>query len=398
MSVTGFATPEGTERYRQRSFDSLRSLRTVPSEVEGRHARCHPDHFRRLHGAWVSSIGAGTYLGDPNERTDALYAEALEAALAAGCNLLDTAINYRFQRSERVIGAVLERLIAQGAVRRDEFVLCTKGGYLPFDGAYPADPNRYLIDTFLSPGLIQYDDLVAGCHCLAPRYLEHQLAASLANLRVETLDVYYLHNPEQQLDEVPRETFLERMEAAFRLLEDKAREGAIRWYGTATWNGYRANPNDRAYLSLEELVGIARRIAGEAHHFRMIQAPFNVAMPEAFGFKNQLVGGRVMSLLEAASAFGMAVVTSAGLLQSRLASLPAQLARFFPGLATDAQRALQFARSAPGVTTALVGMKRREHVEENLALAAQPALSREGLERLFTRERRTAAPEPPEVR
>ncbi|MEP7357310.1 MAG: aldo/keto reductase, partial [Anaerolineales bacterium] len=48
--------------------------------------------------------------------------------------------------------------------------------------------------------------------------------------------------------------------------------------------------------------------------------------------------------------------------------LPSGLrARFAPGL-SDAQRALQFARSAPGVTAALAGMSRAAHVEENLGL------------------------------
>jgi aryl-alcohol dehydrogenase-like predicted oxidoreductase len=36
---------------------------------------------------------------------------------------------------------------------------------------------------------------------------------------------------------------------------------------------------------------------------------------------------------------------------------------------TDAQRALQFARSTPGITCALVGMKTTAHAEENAALA-----------------------------
>ena len=40
---------------------------------------------------------------------------------------------------------------------------------------------------------------------------------------------------------------------------------------------------------------------------------------------------------------------------------------------TDAQRAIQFVRSTPGVTAALVGMSRREHVEENLETAARVA-------------------------
>jgi aryl-alcohol dehydrogenase-like predicted oxidoreductase len=38
-------------------------------------------------------------------------------------------------------------------------------------------------------------------------------------------------------------------------------------------------------------------------------------------------------------------------------------------LRTDAQRAIQFTRSIPGLTTALVGMSSVPHVEENLEVA-----------------------------
>jgi len=366
MAIPGFATDAGTQRYR------------------ARHATCHPDHFRSLRDLWVSSIGLGTYLGDPDDRTDALYAEAIAAALDAGCNLLDTASNYRFQRSERVIGATLERLVGDGAIARDEVVLCTKGGYIPFDGEMPADPGRYIIETLFRPGLIQYDDVVANSHVLTPRYLEHQLAVSLRNLRVETVDIYYLHNPEQQLDEIPREKFLARIEAAFSLLERKVQEGAIRLYGTATWNGYRGNPQDRGHLSLEELTGIARRAGGDGHHFRVIQAPLNLAMPEIYAFKNQSVNGQAMSLLDAAAALGLSVVASASLLQSQLVKLPGAMAHLIPNLRTDAQRAIQFVRSTPGVTTALVGTKHAAHVTENASVAAVPPLAPEHIAELFT--------------
>jgi aryl-alcohol dehydrogenase-like predicted oxidoreductase len=48
-------------------------------------------------------------------------------------------------------------------------------------------------------------------------------------------------------------------------------------------------------------------------------------------------------------------------------------------------------RSSPGVTTALVGMRRRAHVEENLALAALPPATDEAYVRLFTEGGRRVA-------
>jgi aryl-alcohol dehydrogenase-like predicted oxidoreductase len=108
-------------------------------------------------------------------------------------------------------------------------------------------------------------------------------------------------------------------------------------------------------------------------------------MPEAVTLRNQHVGDRGGSLVEAAEHFGITVVASASLLQGRLAArLPPVLAASMVGLETDAQRALQFVRSTPGVTIALVGMRQRAHVEENLAVARRPAATRDQYLQLFT--------------
>lgn len=72
------------------------------------------------------------------------------------------------------------------------------------------------------------------------------------------MDVYYVHNPETQLSEIPRETFHARIREAFGALEEACAEGKLTIYGTATWNGFRVAPEKRGHLSLEELVSAAR--------------------------------------------------------------------------------------------------------------------------------------------
>src|SRR5262249_11290556 len=204
-----------------------------------------------------------------------------------------------------------------------------------------------------------------GADCMTRRYLRDQIDRSRANLGLETLDVYYLHNPETQLGEVDRAEFMARVRAAFGALEEAVATGSIARYGTATWKGYRVDPSDPAYLSLAELVAAARDVGGADHHFKVIQLPYNLGMTEAFTRGNQRLADRTVPVLEAARELGIAVMASAPLHQGQLTRLPAMMSEYIPGLATDAQRAIQFVRSTPGVTTALVGMKTPVHVDEN---------------------------------
>lgn len=344
-----------------------------------------PGNFREMLGLAISSIGIGTYLGESDDATDAAYEEALRAALLGGINLIDTAVNYRFQRSEQVIGRVLAQLVASGSVRREEIVLATKGGYITFPGAMPPNPRQWFEDTYVKTGIIRAEDLVEGSHCMAPGWLDAMIELSRANLGVETIDIYYLHNPESQLAAVSRDEFGQRLRAAFELLERKVAERRIRWYGAATWNGFRVAPSDRSYLSLTAMVETATAVGGKDHHFRAIQLPYSLGMPEAFTVRNQqLPDGTTASTLAAANATGVAVCASASLLQGRLTrGMPAILAEAFPGFDTDAQRALQFVRSTPGVGVALTGMSSVAHVSENLATARRPPASFDALMKLF---------------
>ncbi|HJQ35072.1 MAG TPA: aldo/keto reductase [Pyrinomonadaceae bacterium] len=372
MTLSGFATDEGTARYRERFRDTA---------AEG--------HFRFEQNLWLSSVGVGTYLGSPDEATDRSYAESVARAVELGANVIDTAANYRFQRSERSIGDALRRLTEAGFAR-EELVVCTKGGYLPFDGRPPAGQagvRQYVEETFVRPGVVEFSDIVAGSHCMTPSYLAHQVAQSLGNMGLETVDVYYVHNPETQLQVVGREEFYARLGRAFEQLERERAAGRIRFYGVATWNGFRAESNSRGHHALEEMWELARAAGGEEHGFRFVQLPFNLAMPEALVAENQPYHGAHVSLLEAAKALGVTVVASASLLQGKVArDLPEHIREPLGSLSTDAQTALQFARSTPGVTTALVGMSRPAHVEENLRLArVAPALA-EDYSRLFTQE------------
>ena len=226
--LPGHATASGTARYRDR-FPRLRDV----------------NHFRRsehvpgVSELWLSSIGLGTYLGEPSAAADRSHFEAIESGLRSGINVLDTAINYRHQRSERNIGAVLKQMIESAELHRDEVLVCTKAGYLYFDGDTPPNPRDYFHREYVEPGILDPRELAGGMHCMSPAYLENQIERSRRNLGLETIDLFYVHNPESQLADVSREVFRQRLKDAFAALERQVKAGSLAYYGVATWSAFR---------------------------------------------------------------------------------------------------------------------------------------------------------------
>jgi aryl-alcohol dehydrogenase-like predicted oxidoreductase len=348
------ATHEGTWGYRDRFGD--------------RYGRTY---FRRFGPGVVSSIGVGTYLGAPTDAVDERYHEAIVTALENGCNFIDTAVNYRCGRSERVVGEAL----ADATVDRGSVALCTKGGFLPFDRTPPDDPAAYVRETFIEPGLVAPDDLARGSHCIAPEFLDTMLDRSRAALGVETVDCYYVHNPETQLAERSREAVYDQLQAAFELLERAVEDGRIGRYGVASWEAFRVPPSHEKHLALGEVVNRAEAAAdavGKApgeHSLAALQLPFNVHMADAFtaAHHEDRATGDAISALRFADQEGLSVFASASVLQGDLVTgLPEEVAAELEG-DSPVQRAINFARSAPAVTSALVGMSQRAHVRENLA-------------------------------
>lgn len=373
--IPGFATSEGTARYRDR-FPKLRDA----------------GHFRRPQSVpgvgelWLSSLGLGTYLGEPTAQVDAQYQQAITTALRSGINLLDTAINYRHQRSERNIGAALAELVASGELRRDEVLVCTKAGFLAFDGEMAADMRGYFLREYVQTGILDPQQVAGGSHCMAPRYLADQIERSRRNLGLETIDVFYIHNPESQLAEaagVARPVFQERLQAAFTMLEDAVKQGKISYYGVATWFGLRRREEEPDYVSLGGLLDLARAAGGEQHHFRFLQLPFNLGMTEAFARANQSLDGERMSVIKMAARAGLAVVGSATLHQGQLLRNLPEFVRQGLDMSSDAANAIQFSRSAPGLTTSLIGMGSKDHVLANLEPAFHAPTPPEQWAKLF---------------
>ena len=140
----------------------------------------------------------------------------------AGGNFFDTAHCYGFWSpagtgaSERVLGTLIRRHRC-----RDHVVIATKGGHPAVEPDYPRP------DAFLSPEVVHGD-----------------IEDSLRNLRVETLDLYYLHRDDTR---VPVGEIIEMLNAEIAA-------GRLRSLGASNWSIQRiAEAN--AYADAHRLHG-----------------------------------------------------------------------------------------------------------------------------------------------
>lgn len=359
--IPGCATPVGMQRFAEAAIE-----KALVSE----------SHFRQTpQGYCFSSIGMGTYLGDPDAETNSLVEQAIVSAVETGAiNIIDTAINYRYQLSERSVGRAFKTMIEEGLVERDEIFIATKNGYLTPDGDVETDYMTYFRQEYIEQEVMHPDDVVQGMHCMAPSFLEDQLHRSRRNLGLDTIDLVYLHNSaEAQLQAVGPEEYFNRLLEAFSFYEYARSQNWIRSYGMATWDSFLSkNPEHPHALNLESVMACAYEAGGDHHGFKYIQLPYNMGMTEAMNLENQIVQGKKMSCLHAAAAFGVGVFTSVPLMQGQLLefNLPE-----FPDLETRAQCCIQFVRSTPGIIAPLIGQKNTEHVAENMAVALVPPLT-----------------------
>ena len=368
--ATGRATAEGTARFASR-FESL------------------PGHFRCPDRLSFSSLALGMRNGEAGGIDDMLYRSCVATLVEEGVNVFVTALSDRMMTSERCLGAALERAFYEGDVQRDEVIVVTKGGYLCVDPDRVAggQARRYLLETYVDTGLVSLDRIVHGVHCLDGAFLRDQIERSRRNLRLETIDLYLIEEPELHLGECSAEEFRDRLRGAFEALERAVSDGAIAAYGLCTWDGFLRPHTDRNHLAILDVFDWALDVGGGDHHLRAVQLPYSVAMAEAFRLDSQIgPQGHSDAVLSTLRGTGTAVLASAPLVQGRaLGRLPDVVDEVFPGLASDAQRCLQFVRSTPEVTSAVVGMRDPDHVDDDLAVAKHAPARAEDIEALFKR-------------
>jgi hypothetical protein len=206
IALKGYANAESTYNYTKRNIKEV-----------------HKDHFREIYNSniKISSLGLGTYMGAPDDINDFYIYNAVKSCVLSGAvNLIDTAINYRYMKSEKAIGKALNALVNKYGYKREEFFICSKIGYVPEDAEGGRRSQSFVQDLVEEKKIeiedIIYDEKNRPIHCMHPNFLEEQMEISLRNLGLETLDLMYLHNAvESQGAVLTPESFEKRLTKAF---------------------------------------------------------------------------------------------------------------------------------------------------------------------------------------
>jgi aryl-alcohol dehydrogenase-like predicted oxidoreductase len=319
---------------------------------------CPKEHFSDFLNVHLqlSSLGVGTFPGAPTDEVNEAYVEIVARALTHGINVIDTGTHYRYGKSALAVGAGLRQALAAGK---------------------PADLSAWFAQEIVAKGLGKTEDLTQ-MHCISPAYIAWQLEVSRRLMGVETLDAFLIDQPEVHISAIGKEALNKKLLAVFEVLENAVKLGRLRYYGITTFQGFRVETDNLLFQSLTSLLGLADQAARKVgqseqakHHFKLVQMPFNQVMQEGFTRFSQATGqDNIASTIQAAHQLGVYLMASHSLFKGKLATVAVDaVLQSMPLLANDAQRAMQFNRSTPGVGTSLVGISTPAHLDDMLDVA-----------------------------
>ncbi len=149
---------------------------------------------RAVRGVTVTELGfGGAALGNLfAETSDADAYGAVEAAWNGGVRYFDTAPHYGLGLSERRLGAAL------AGRPRDEYTLSTKVGRLLMDNPAPTGSD-------LAAGGFAVPDTLIRQFDYSRDGVRRSLDASLGRLGLDRIDIVYVHDPDEHVDQAVSE-------------------------------------------------------------------------------------------------------------------------------------------------------------------------------------------------
>jgi len=296
--------------------------------------------FGRL-GWSVSEVGYGMWgMAGWTGSDDHESAQAIDRAVAMGCNFFDTALAYGNGRSETLLGEALRR-------HRDRrLYVATK--VPPKDGIWPGKAGTPPERVF------PRDHVVASTH------------ASLKNLGVGRVDLQQLH--------VWSDAWVEH-DGWKRAAEDLKREGAIAGFGISVNRWEPRNVLRALDTGLVDSVQVVYNVFDQEPEDILFPAcrRLGIAVIARVPFDEGSLAGQ----LTPDARWPEGDWRNLYFTPPRLAETLERVERLRPlaGPRPLAELALRFILHHPDVATTIPGMRRIRHVESNLAASEAPPLS-----------------------
>jgi aryl-alcohol dehydrogenase-like predicted oxidoreductase len=318
------------------------ALRAVAAEHRAER-RCVPNATCAL-----APVGIGT--ANYSFANDLSAIGSLIGALQLGCNVVDVAGNHGGGDGGAVVGMALRRAIAGGIVTREQLFLCGKAGFTE----HLATTQSRAIRAWAAAG-----------HCIDVDFLAWEFERQTRWLGVDALDAFLLQNPEEALLRLGEDAFWTAVQSAFDYFEDLIECGRLRSYGVSTAEALRVDRESPFHLDLGDLSATARRSGGRSHGFRVLELPVGATHLEATevrAHRRPEHDERDLTALEWAEREGMIVFASTPLNGGHDIESYGNAIADIVGLSEPGANLLQFARSLPGVTAALVGVTNPAHL------------------------------------
>jgi aryl-alcohol dehydrogenase-like predicted oxidoreductase len=277
------------------------------------------------HGLWGMSGWSGS--------NDQESLAAMQLAIDLGCNFFDTAWAYGEGKSDGLLGQIMTR----NATKR----IYAASKIPPANDRWPALPEYKYRDVFSAAHVFKYADLLRK------------------QLRVDTIDLLQFHVWHDSWTEEPE----------FRSTVEKLkREKWIRYFGLSInrwepWNGIKA-----LRTGLVDAVQVIYNIFDQAPEDELFPAcrELNIGVIARVPFDEGSLGGK----MTIETRFPKDDWRSGYFGPENLANTIARvekLKQILPGGMSLPEMALRFILSHPVVSTTIAGMRKAEHVKQNVA-------------------------------
>ena len=277
------------------------------------------------HGLWGMSGWSGS------EDKESLA--ALQLAVDLGCNFFDTAWAYGNGKSDGLLGDIMARNHGKRIYAASKIP--------PANDRWPALPSYKYEDVFSPEHVFKYADLIRK------------------QLRVDTIDVLQFHVWDDGWTDNPD----------FRSTVEKLKDGGwIRYFGLSLnrwepWNGIKA-----LHTGLVDVVQVIYNIFDQAPEDELFPVcqELNVGVIARVPLDEGSLGGKMTLQTRFPKDDWRSGYFNSENLANTIARVE-KLKKILPGGMTLAEMAMRFVLSHPAVSTTIAGMRKLDHVRENIA-------------------------------